>query len=142
MRRMVRVRWLVCGLVAVMLIGRGAFAQSAENLRRIVTFQNLDVTTTPGYLTALSVVTASGSSVVPPTLGFINAWVIQLPAGNIAGALASLLARPYVSDVSLDPLGWVDQLTPSLAPTVEDYDWGLKRIGVPGAHQRWPTNMT
>ncbi len=142
MRRMVRVRWLVCGLVAVMLIGRGAFAQSADNLRRIVTFQNLDVTTTPGYLTALSVVTASGSSVVPPTLGFINAWVIQLPAGNIAGALASLLARPYVSDVSLDPLGWVDQLTPSLAPTVEDYDWGLKRIGIPAAHQQWPPNVT
>jgi len=139
---MARVRLLVCVLVAVMLLGGGAFAQSADNLRRIVTFQHLDVTTTPGYLTALSVVTASGSSVVPPTLWFINALVSELPAGNIDGALASLLTSPYVSDVSLDPLGWVDQITPSLAPTVEDYDWGLKRIGVPEAHQQWPPNLT
>ena len=84
MTRMVRVRWLVCVLVSVMLPGGGAFAQSADNLRRIVTFQNLDLTTTLGYLTAINVVTASGGSVVPPTLWFINALVSELPAGNIA----------------------------------------------------------
>jgi minor extracellular protease Epr len=137
MIRLARVRLLVCVLVSVMPIGVGAFAQSADNLRRIVTFQGLDLTTTLGYLTAVSVVTVNGIKVVPPKLEFISALVIQLPAAGI-----SLPASPYILDVSPDPLGWVDQITPSLAPTIEDYDWGHKRIEVPAAHQHWPPNVT
>jgi subtilisin family serine protease len=137
MIRLVRVRLLVCVLVSVMPIGGGAFAQSADNLRRIVTFQGLDLTTTLGYLTAVSVVTVNGIKVVPPKLEFISALVIQLPAAGI-----SLPASPYISDVSLDPLGWVDPITPCPAPPVEGYGWGLERIGAPAAHQHWPPIVT
>jgi subtilisin family serine protease len=140
MIRLVRVRLLVCVLVSVMPIGGGAFAQSADNLRRIVTFQNLDLTTTLGYLTAVSVVTANGTNgikVVPPKLEFISALVIQLPAAGI-----SLPASVYISDISPDPLGRVDPITPCLAPTAEDYGWGLERIEAPKAHQHWPPNAT
>ena len=137
MIRLVRVRLLVCVLVSVMPIGGGAFAQSADNLRRIVTFQNLDLTTTLGYLTAVSVVTVNGIKVVPPKLEFINALVIQLPAAGI-----SLPASLYILDVSLDPLGWVDPITPCLAPPVEGYGWGLERIEAPAAHHHWPPVVT
>jgi subtilisin family serine protease len=132
-------RLVVCVLVSVMLIGGGAFAQSADNLRRIVTFnKNLDLTTTLGYLTAVSLVTVNGIQVVEPNLGeIINALVIQLPAAGI-----SLPASLYILDVSLDPLGLVDQIIPSLAPTIEDWDWGHKRIEVPAAHGDWPSNVT
>ena len=68
------VRLVVCVLVSVMLIGGGAFAQSADNLRRIVTFKNLDLTTTLGYLTALSVVSVSGIRVVHRTSSSSMHW--------------------------------------------------------------------
>jgi minor extracellular protease Epr len=128
---------LVCVLVSVMLIGGGEFAQSADNLRRIVTFKNLDLTNPLDYQLALSVVSVSGISVVKPELLFINALVIQLPAAG-----TSVPASPDISDVSPDPLSWVDQITPSSAPAVEDYDWGLKWIEVPTAHRHWPPNLT
>ena len=36
----------------------------------------------------------------------------------------------------------MDQIIPSLAPTIEDYDWGHKRIEVPAAHRHWPPDVT
>src|SRR5262249_36937771 len=81
--------------------------------------------------------TVNGIIQVQPDLLFINALVIKLPAAGI-----SLPASPYIADVSPDPLGLVDQITPSTAPTIEDYDWGNKRIEVPNAHRNWPPNLT
>jgi subtilisin family serine protease len=137
MARKTQLRLMVCVLVSVLLMGGVVFAQSAKDGRRIVTFQGIDLNTTLGYTTALSVVTASLSSQVHK-LSFINAIAIQLPLDDITGALALLLSSPYVLEVSDDPLGSVGRIAPTLAPLVEDLDWGLKRIGIADAHQRWP----
>lgn len=97
MTHMKRFRMMVCVLVAntlmVTLLSGSAFAASAEDGRRIVTFRGLDLTTLLGYLTALGLVTASGSTVVHK-LKFINALAIKLPLANITGALLTLLHSP------------------------------------------------
>jgi subtilisin family serine protease len=140
MRRRLKVAVTVGVLVVVILIGGGVFTADADDGRRIVTFQGIDLTTTQGYKTALGVVTASGSTLVFQ-LSFVNALAINLPLANITGAVALLLSSPYVLGISDDPFGTVDQVTPTLAPVVEDYDWGLKRSTVPEAHRHWP-NVT
>ena len=132
---------MACVLVAITLIVTwlygSTFATSAKDPRRIVTFKIIDLTTTPGYLTALGVVTASGSTVVHK-LGFINALAIKLPLADITGALASLLSSPYVLEVSEEPLGSVGPIIPSLAPIMEDSDWGVEWIEVLEIRRRWP----
>jgi hypothetical protein len=53
MTHMARVSLVVCGLVSIILIGGVAFAQSADDLRRIVTFLGLDLTDPGGLATAV-----------------------------------------------------------------------------------------
>ena len=92
-----RVRTMACVLVAITLLFTlphgSAFAASAEDGRRIVTFRGINLTTLPGYLTALGLIRASGSTVVHE-LEFINALAIKLPLANITGALLILLLSP------------------------------------------------
>lgn len=138
MARMTQLRLMVCALVSVILIGGGAFTASADDLRRIVTFENIDLTNPLGLAIARSIIAASGSSEVH-NLSFINTLAIELPAINTTGALAYLQSTQYVQEVGEDPVGSVGRISPTLAPIgVEDMDWGLKRIGMLDAHQRWP----
>src|SRR5262245_50542197 len=64
MTQMTRVSLVVCVLVSVILIGGGAFAKSADNLRQIVKFRGIDMTEPEDLATARSVVKMS--------LGFSN----------------------------------------------------------------------
>ena len=128
---------LVAMTIMVTILSGSAIATSAEDGRRIVTFRGIDLTTLPGYLTALGLVTASGSTVVHK-LKFINALAIKLPLSNMTGALLSLLLSPYVLEVSEDPLGAVDPIIPSLAPLVEGSEWGIEWIEVLEIRRRWP----
>jgi hypothetical protein len=124
-------------LVAVIVLEGQAGAASAEAPRRIVTFKNLDLTTTLGLLTALGVVTASGSTVVH-RLEFINALAIMLPLDNIIGALALLLNSAFVLEVSADPLCWLDDITPSLAPLDVHFTSPVPVYGLLGARASSP----
>jgi subtilisin family serine protease len=157
MTRMARISLVVCVLVSVIFIEQKAFAQSAQNLRRIVTFQGIDLTTPLGYSTALGVVTASGSSLVH-NLSFINALAIQLPANNIIGALNILLSSlcgpitqqiKCVQDIADDTVAIVDggsrcvRIVPASGivpapgndvPGPEKYPWGMQIIDVPAVH--------
>ena len=128
---------VILGLcVSVLLLEGGATATSVNARRRIVLFQHLDLTTTLGDLAARSIVTVSGSTVVPThTLPFINALVIELPLVNTAGALQLLQSSLDVAEISEDPVAWVGQITPTLTLLVEDADWGVKRIEVPPVWQ-------
>jgi subtilisin family serine protease len=145
MAKVTQFRFMVCILIAVLLLGGEAVSQNANDLRRIVIFKNLDLTTMRGYDIALNLVELSGSKVIDPNeevhkLWFINALLIELPAGNITGALDYLIKSVsgilYVLAVSEDPfgcgnpLGCVNQITRSRAPK-EHYDWGLERIRIP-----------
>jgi len=90
MTQKVRIVVIVGVLVSVIMLGGPACATSTEDPRRIVTFK-IDLTTTLGYLTALGVVMASGST-VGHKLQFINALAIELSAANPDGALQLLYA--------------------------------------------------
>ena len=155
MTHMARISLVVCILVSVILIGGGAFVASAQNLRRIVTFQGIDLTTPLGYATALGVVTASGSSEVHD-LSLVNALAIQLPANNINGALNILLSSlcgpitqqiKCVQDIANDTLSMVDGgshpvcIVPAAYPVPERDTWGMQHIGMPAVRQQWPDSQ-
>jgi hypothetical protein len=64
MSQEMRARGMIWMLIAIITVGGSAMAASAENLRRIVTFQGIDLKAPLGYEIALGVVTASMSRVV------------------------------------------------------------------------------
>ena len=140
MTRMARVSLVVCVLVSVILIGGGAFAKSADNLRRIVKFRSIDVTDPEGLATARSVVKGSGSSEMH-RLGLVNALAIRLPAAKADQALASLRSHRDVEEVYNDSMSRADGaicIDPAPPPIPESYPWGLQTINVPAVHQHWP----
>jgi subtilisin family serine protease len=135
MVRIARISLVVCILVSVSLIGGETFAASTDDLKKIVTFKNIDLKTLLGYTTALGVVTTSRSSIVH-NLSFINALAIALPVDDITGALASLLSSVYVLEVADDLLTLVDPICPTTAPpSIESYPWGQQQINVPAVHR-------
>jgi subtilisin family serine protease len=145
MTHMARVSLVVGVLVSVILIGGVAFAQSADDLRRIVTFRGLDLTAPGDLATARSVVAMSGSREVH-NLWLINALAIQLPADRLDQALAFLGSYPFVVGVFDDPVAmvdggshciWIDP-APASSPLPEIYDRGQQMIDVPAAWQQWP----
>jgi subtilisin family serine protease len=88
MARMARVRVVAWVLVSVILIGGGAFAKIADNLRRIVKFRGIDMTEPEGLATARSVVNMSlGFSTDNPLLqqaiqSLFNSGVIMVAAAG------------------------------------------------------------
>jgi subtilisin family serine protease len=142
---MTRKTWvlvLASVFVSVILLEGQVFATDADDLKKIVVFQDgisLDV---------LQKVLALNGITVTHTLSFINALAITLPASNAAQALAFLLNYKLPQTNTLAVVGIYDDLmfsvlpiTPALpweVPLIESYDWGLARIGVDVAHQERP----
>ena len=87
MTQMTQISLGVCVLVSVILIGGGAFAKSADTLRRIVKFRGLDLTSPAGLATARSVVAGSMSNEMH-RLWLVNAWPSGFP-------LVTLIRRWY-----------------------------------------------
>ena len=98
MTRMARVSLVVWVLVSVIPIGGGAFAKSADYLRRIVKFRGINVTDPEGLATARSVVKGSESSEMH-RLWLVNALAIRLPAVKADQALVSLRSHREVEGV-------------------------------------------
>jgi subtilisin len=137
---MARVSLVVCVLVSVIPIGGGAFAKSADHLRRIVKFRGIDLTDPAGLATARSVVKGSESSEMHG-LWLVNALAVRLPAAKADQALASLRSRGDVEGVYNDSVSRADGaicIDPAPGPVPESYPWGLQTINVPAAHQQWP----
>jgi subtilisin family serine protease len=135
-----RVSLVVCMLVSVILSGRGAFAKSADHLRRIVKFHGLDLKKPGDLATAHSVVAGSGSRKVHE-LWLINAMAIRLPAAGADHALVALQKNPTVEQVFDDLLSVAAGaicIAPALPPVLESYPWGLQMIDVPAVHQQRP----
>jgi subtilisin family serine protease len=135
--RITRLSLVFCLLVSVILLGGGASVASAQNLRKIVIFQDSTL-----LADQQQVVAQSGGSVVH-ILSLINAWAVQLPAVGTAEALAFLQGNPLVQGVYDDLVGMVDGgshpicIASALPPVPQSYPWGLQTIDVPAVHPQW-----
>ncbi len=156
--RMIRLSAIATLVVAVVLV-RGVYPASAENLRRIVVFREGTAVTAQQ-----KVVKDSGSQFLR-ALTIINAASIELPAVNADAALSYLKAQPSVLRVYIDPEirgNGVDAIgtgaggdgaggdgaggdgnfvSPAPTPTKELYPWGVSRIGADDAQQGRPRTL-
>jgi subtilisin family serine protease len=140
MTHVARVSLVVCVLVSVILGGRGAFAKSADHLRRIVKFHGIDLKKPGDLATARSVVKGSKSNEVHP-LWMINAMAVRLPTLNADQALESLQKHHNVEEVFDDLLSVADSaicIGQAIPPVPESYPWGLQMINVPAVHLQRP----
>src|SRR5215813_2266034 len=139
MTELARVGLVGCVLVSVILIGGGASAKSADNLRRIVKFGGINLTDPQGLATARGAVKESGSSEVH-RLWLINGLAIQLPEAGADHALAALLKNPLVEGVFDDSVSVADGaicIDQAPSPVPESYPWGLQKIDVPAVQPQW-----